>query len=87
MSLSDEGNRPSNEQAASETPKRAPSGQNGEEQGLPGLAGFGQMPGYAPVTAPPQAPEAAEYAETPLTPEYTGAPAEPEYTEIPAAPV
>ena len=92
MSLSDEGNRPSNEQVASETAKRAPSGQNGTEQGLPGLAGFGQMPGYAPVTAQPQAPTVPEpepeYTETPVAQdfseelEYPDTTQEPDYPEI-----
>jgi len=96
MSLSDEGNRPSNEQTASETAKRAPSGQNGTEQGLPGLAGFGQMPGYAPVTAQPQAPSVSEpepeYTETPMAQDFSGELEypdtidEPDYTEIPLEP-
>ena len=57
MSMTDEGTRASNEQVSSEKPENTTSGQNGASQpaqGLPGLAGFGQMQGYAPVTDQPQ---------------------------------
>jgi hypothetical protein len=61
MSITDEGTKPPNEPASSEKPENASSGNNGEghpAQGLPGLAGFGQVQGYAPVTEPPQQAEA-----------------------------
>ncbi len=61
MSMTDEGARPPNEPASSETPENASSGNNSGDhpaQGLPGLAGFGQVQGYAPVTEQPQEAEA-----------------------------
>lgn len=60
MSMTDEETRPSTERAASENPENASSDQNAAgqpAQGLPGLAGFGQMQGYAPVTDQPQGEE------------------------------
>jgi hypothetical protein len=80
MSLTDEGNTPSNKQTASDTVERAQSGQNGVKQGLPGLAGFGQTPGYAPVTAQPQEPLASEETETDVNLEYPDTFEEPEFT-------
>jgi hypothetical protein len=65
MSMTDEGTRPPNEPATTENPEGTSPGQNGAgqpEQGLPGLAGFGQMQAYAPVTDQP------EQAEAPLEP-------------------
>ena len=80
MSLTDEGNTPSNQKTASDTVERAQSGQNGVKQGLPGLAGFGQTPGYAPVTAQPQEPLASEETETDVNLEYPDTFEEPEFT-------
>jgi hypothetical protein len=60
--------------------ERAQSGQNGVKQGLPGLAGFGQTPGYAPVTAEPQEPLASEETETAVNLEYPDTFEEPEFT-------
>ncbi len=72
MSMTDEGTRPSNEPTTSENPETTSSGQNGAgqpAQGLPGLAGFGQMQGYAPVTEQPQQTEApVEHAVEPELP-------------------
>ncbi len=62
MSMTDEGARPPNEPASSETPENASSGNNSGDhpaQGLPGLAGFGQVQEYAPVTEQPQQAEAS----------------------------
>jgi hypothetical protein len=67
MSMTDEGNRPPNELLASDKQENASPGQNGAgqpAQGLPGLAGFGQMQGYAPVTE--QQPGAAEVPVEPI---------------------
>ncbi len=61
MSITDKGTRSPNQPAASEKPENASSGNNGgghPAQGLPGLAGFGQVQGYAPVTEQPQQAEA-----------------------------
>lgn len=57
MSMTDEGTRPSNQTTARQTPEETQSGQNGAGHtggGLPGLAAFGQMQGYTPVTGEPQ---------------------------------
>lgn len=68
MSMSDESTRSLNQQTASEKKENAASEQNAAGQGLPGLAGFGQMPGYAPVTAQPPAPAAPESSDPPVAP-------------------
>ena len=58
--MTEEGRNPSTKPTASDNPEQNPSGQNGAGQngtGLSGLAGFGQLQGYAPVTEQPQADE------------------------------
>lgn len=60
--MTEEGTSPSTKPTASDDPEQDPSGQNDDGQqgtGLSGLAGFGQMQGYAPVTGQPPAAEPA----------------------------
>ncbi len=66
MSMTEEGTSPSTKPAVSDNQEQNPSGQNGAGQqgtGLSGLAGFGQMQGYAPVSGEPQAASSATEAE------------------------
>ena len=58
MPVSEEGNSPSAKPAVTGSPEQNPSGKNDtvqQEPGLPGLAEFGGLQGYAPVTGQPQA--------------------------------
>ena len=66
MSMTEEGTSPSTKPAVSDNQEQNPSGENGAGQpgtGLSGLAGFGQMQGYAPVSGEPQAASSATEAE------------------------
>ncbi|GBE42774.1 sporulation related domain protein [bacterium BMS3Bbin10] len=83
MSITEEGANPSAKPTASDNPEQNPSGQNGASQtgtGLSGLAGFGQMQGYAPVTGQPQADEPAAEPE-PEIPAAIPEDAAPQYDE------
>lgn len=68
MSITDEATRPPKEQGASNESQASSSGQSGT--GLPGLAAFNQMQGYAPVTGGQQVNAHAE--EHPEQPDHSG---------------
>lgn len=69
MSMTDEGTSPTNQPTARQTPEKTRPGQNGTGQnrtghaggGLPGLAAFGQMQGYTPVTGQPHSGDRSDH--------------------------
>jgi len=56
MAITEGGAGPSKEPTTTRNPDNTSSAQNGANQQLPGLAGFGQMQGYQPVGGQPQEP-------------------------------